>query len=83
MPGRAGSIPHWPAAMKRATAAAYCDLSEAAFEREVVAGRLPTAVLLGGREHWRRDAIDRALIILSGEHEDDAEAEFWNRGKAA
>lgn len=57
----------WPAAMKRVTAAAYCDLSEAAFEREVIAGRLPGAVHLGGREHWRKEAIDAALARLAGD----------------
>ena len=55
--------------MKRATAAAYCDLSEGAFEREVAAGRMPSPVHLGGREHWRRDAIDAALARLSGDGE--------------
>jgi hypothetical protein len=69
--------------MKRATAAAYCDLSEAAFEREVHSGRLPPAVRLGGSEHWHKDAIDAALAFLAGDRADDAEAEFWNRGKAA
>lgn len=63
------ALPHWPAAMKRATAAAYCDMSEAAFEREVIAGRFPASILLGGREHWRKDAIDAALARLSGDGE--------------
>lgn len=44
----------WPRMLKRKTAAQYCDLSEAAFEREVVAGRLPAPVMLGGREHSRK-----------------------------
>ena len=56
-----------PAAMKRARAAAYCDLSVIAFEREVADGRLPAAFLLGGALHWRRDAIDAALARLAGE----------------
>jgi len=42
----------WPRMLKRKTAAQYCDLSEAAFEKEVIAGRLPAPVMLGGREHW-------------------------------
>jgi hypothetical protein len=69
--------------MTRKTAAEYCDMSEAAFEREVFAGRLPTGVAFGGRPHWRKTMLDRALSILCGERSDDAEAEFWNRGKAA
>lgn len=56
----------WPQMMKRKTAASYLDMSEAAFEREVFAGRLPQSVTIGGREHWRKDAIDKALEALSG-----------------
>lgn len=56
----------WPRMMKRATAAAYCDLSERAFEREINAGRLPGPVTLGGREHWCKNALDRALDQLTG-----------------
>lgn len=66
---RRGAFPrYWPQAMKRKTAAAYLDMSEAAFEREVFQGRLPASFVLGGREHWLRDAIDRALDHLSGSH---------------
>lgn len=57
----------WPKMMKRRTAAEYCDLSEAAFEREVLAGRLPCAVDLGGRDHWHKLALDRALEKLAGD----------------
>lgn len=57
----------WPAMMRRKTAAEYCDLSEAAFEREVVAGRLPASVTFGGREHWRKDALDVAFARLTGD----------------
>jgi hypothetical protein len=53
--------------MKRKTAAEYCDLTEAAFEREVFAGRLPSGVMLGGREHWRKAALDRALDYITGD----------------
>lgn len=54
-------IPAWPSMMKRSTAAAYLDLSEPSFIKEIAAGRLPTGILLGGREHWRKDAIDAAI----------------------
>lgn len=57
----------WPAMMKRKTAAEYCDMSEAAFEREIIAGRLPAGIIFGGREHWRREALDAAFARLSGE----------------
>ena len=56
----------WPRMMKRKTAAEYCDLSESAFEREVLAGRLPCAIVLGGRDHWDRFALDTALNQIAG-----------------
>lgn len=57
----------WPRMMKRKTAAEYCDLSESAFENEVAQGRLPSPIMLGGREHWSQLALDRALAILTGD----------------
>jgi hypothetical protein len=53
--------------MTRARAAHYCDLSETQFEREVLAGRLPAPVMLGGREHWSRVALDEDLSRIAGE----------------
>ncbi len=50
--------------MKRATAAAYCDMSIASFDREVAIGRLPSPILLGGLQHWTRTAIDQQLNKL-------------------
>ena len=75
----------WPAMMRRATAAEYCDMSEAAFEREIAKGQLPCGVSFGGRIHWRKEAIDKALDRVSGEALDDVEEKFWERrrGKAA
>lgn len=57
--------PDWPAMMKRSTAAAYLDISEVSFTKEIAMGRLPSGIILGGREHWRRDAIDAAINNLS------------------
>lgn len=57
----------WPRMMKRATAAAYCDLSVAELEREVSRGNLPPPVKLGNHEHWSRVAIDDHLGRLSGD----------------
>lgn len=73
----------WPQMMRKATAVEYCDLSEAAFLREVACGRLPPGVTFGGREHWHKEALDKALDLLTGAHVDDWEKDFWNRGKAA
>ena len=56
----------WPRMMRRRTAAEYVDMTEAAFEREVLAGRLPSPVLLGGRDHWDRFALDEALNQIAG-----------------
>lgn len=75
--------PFWPAMMKRSTAARYCDLSEAAFVREVVAGRLPSGTLLGGKEHWFRPALDKALQAIAGDYTPTYEEEFWGSGQAA
>jgi predicted DNA-binding transcriptional regulator AlpA len=56
----------WPRLMKRQTAAAYCDLSVAAFERGVNAGRFPMPVRLERDERWCRKALDKALDQLTG-----------------
>ncbi len=56
----------WPRMMKRATAAQYCELSVAGFEREIAAGRLPGPVILDGREHWCIRALDKALDQITG-----------------
>ena len=61
----------WPRVMKRATAAAYCDMSESAFEKEVLMGRFPASVKIGGREHWCRKALDKALDHITGAEQDN------------
>ena len=72
----ARSIPDWPRMMRRATAAAYCDLTAAEFEREVAKGRLPTPIKLGDREHWCRIALDEYLGRLAGDPTSD-----WRKGQ--
>jgi predicted DNA-binding transcriptional regulator AlpA len=57
-------FPDWPEMMRQRTAAAYLDLSESAFIREVYRGILPNPVLLGGRQSWSRQEIDAALARL-------------------
>ena len=56
----------WPAMMLQKTAAAYVELSVAAFEREIIAGNLPGPVKLGGKDHWHRRELDDALDKLTG-----------------
>ena len=75
----------WPALMLRKTASAYLDMSEASFVREVEEGRMPAAIKVGGRPHWRRDAIDKAIDRLTGSaDEPDYRRELRQRyGKAA
>lgn len=75
----------WPGMMRRKTAAAYCDMSEAAFEREIVAGRLPAGIMFGGREHWRKEAIDAAFDRLTGSSDEPEYLRKWREkyGKAA
>lgn len=64
------TLPHWPCMMKRAKAAAYCDLSAAEFEREINDGRLPMPVKLGNSEHWSKLQLDKALEkIASGSND--------------
>jgi hypothetical protein len=69
-------LPYWPRMMRRATAAAYCDLTEAGFEREVAAGRLPLPVPLDGKDHWSRVTLDEYLARLAGEAVGD-----WRKGQ--
>jgi hypothetical protein len=57
--------------MRRKTAAEYLDMTEAAFVREVQAARMPASVMLGGREHWYRAALDRQLELIAGSPETD------------
>lgn len=59
--------PHWPRAMKRATAAAYCDLSPAEFDKAVASGTLPLGFALGRSLHWSQVGIDEHLDRLSGD----------------
>jgi len=57
--------------MKRATAAAYCDMSIASFDREVAIGRLPAPILLGGLSHWTQTAIDEHIARIESEAAND------------
>jgi len=57
-------FPDWPEMMRQRTAAAYLDLSESAFIREVYRGTLPNPVVLGGRQSWSRGQIDAAVARL-------------------
>ena len=60
----------WPSMMRLKTAAAYCELSVADFEREIIAMRLPMPVKLGSHEHWSKAKIDEALERIAGSSHD-------------
>ena len=72
-----------PYMMKVETAAQYCDLSRSAFLGEVATGRLPTAVNLGGKDHWFRPSLEKALARIAGDLKEEHEERFWNRGATA
>lgn len=76
------NIAVWPAAMRRSTAALYCDLSETEFEREVAAGHLPAPFRVGRRDHWSRHQLDRALLVMAGEVLDGSEIVVGKRNAA-
>lgn len=57
-------FPDWPKMMRQRTAAAYLDLSESAFIREVYRGTLPYPVTLGGRQSWSRQELDASIAKL-------------------
>jgi hypothetical protein len=70
--------PDWPRFMKRGTAAAYCDITPVEFDREVIAGRLPSPVSLGNHAHWSRTSLDESLADLAGEGVHD-----WRKAQKA
>ncbi len=57
-------FPDWPEMMRQRTAAAYLDLSESAFIREVYRGTLPNPVVLGGRRSWSRQELEASIARL-------------------
>lgn len=81
----ARDYPYPPRMMTRARAAHYCDLSEAEFEREVIAGRLPGPVMLGKKPHWSRKDLDTRLDSLTDEGAEDwrATSSFYRKRNAA
>jgi predicted DNA-binding transcriptional regulator AlpA len=72
-------IARWPEMMLQKDAAEYCGLSIAAFEREVYARRLPAPVRFGGKDHWRKAAIDAALDVLTGDVAPTGDDAPWRR----
>lgn len=66
----------WPEMMVKTVAAEYCGLSVATFEREYLSGRLPMPIEFGGKDRWRKAAIDKALDHLTGDGMMDDEPEY-------
>jgi len=69
----------WPALMKRQTAADYCDMSVPSFLKEVLVGRFPASIMAGGREHWRKDALDAAIERLDAAQTETAKGKLKAR----
>jgi hypothetical protein len=59
--------PDWLGAMRRETAAKYCDMTPAQFFREVDSNGMLQPFKLGGKEMWTRVAIDKRLPELAGD----------------
>ncbi len=68
-------LPDWPAMMKRDTAARYCDMSTAEFERAIADGVIPMPIRFGDRERWSRAVLDRYISNATGESAPDWRAE--------
>ncbi len=64
---------HLPAALKRAKAAAHCDVSVGYFDRMVREGILPEPRLLGGVKVWLRQELDDALFGLGAQNNEGGE----------
>ena len=76
-------VARWPRLLKLKAAAEYVDMTPGAFEGEVAAGRFPPACIVGGKEHWDRRALDRAIDNLVGEPLNDHHARLLARLNAA
>ena len=59
--------PDWPRMMRKSTAAAYLDITDAAFQRAVDSGQLPQPVEFGGTKLWSRPAIDLVCEGVAGD----------------
>lgn len=56
--------------MQRDMAASYVSMSVPKFHEEITLGRLPASIMIGGREHWCRKALDAAVDrLVNGEAE--------------
>nr|WP_089218544.1 hypothetical protein [Sphingomonas laterariae] len=61
------ALPNWPRMMKRDTAAQYCDMSIAEFERAIASGVIPMPVRFGDRDRWSREQIDAWIARAEGD----------------
>jgi predicted DNA-binding transcriptional regulator AlpA len=69
--------PDWPRMMRRSTAALYCDMPVAEFERGVSRGTLPQPVKVVDELRWSRTQLDEYLERLTG----DAIPDFRKKSK--
>lgn len=66
----APALPGWPRLLQREMAARYLSMSVPKFHEEITLGNLPASIMIGGREHWCRKALDAAVDrLVNGEAE--------------
>lgn len=63
--GGASSGSCWPQAMGIKKACEYLDIGETKFREMLKVGDLPEEFPLGGRPHWHRAELDKAIKTLS------------------
>ena len=69
-----GTLPDWPASMRRDLAAAYLDVTPGTFDKIVAEGRLPKGLALtAGSRIWLRTDLDALLAKLRGGPNDPAQ----------
>ncbi|WP_050424734.1 hypothetical protein [Bradyrhizobium tropiciagri] len=56
--------PHWPRALSKLRAAAYCSVTPQMFDRMIEDGSMPKASKFYQLQRWDRHAVDKALDAL-------------------
>ena len=70
----------WPGFMLKTTLAKYLQVCPATITNELLLGRLPEPITLGGRDHWSKEEVDAMLRRrVAGVVEEDFEADFAAR----
>lgn len=70
-------LPDWPAVLSREQAAAYVNLSPAAFDEAVTRGTYPPGRAFKRRIQWARKALDESIDRHFGTAPSSAAADPW------